>query len=230
MSKNETAPSITEQIDNDEGLKSKRKMLIIVSLITLALTFADAKIEEVNTFIFKLSFGNNGGITFLLVCSIVVLLIRYFTYARPYHEKIYKLWSGRMLQEPFFYHYEDLADAFTGLVVQKTPENINFDKQMFDPECSIEWGYECSFFLTRKISYRIGHKHDDYQIAAPIGWKNYPKTLFLELKYQFESYFIYRENLDIYAPYLIGLTAIFSYFFVDELQHFLNVITSLTSR
>ena len=98
---------------------------------------------------------------------------------------------------------------------------------MLDPECSIEWGYECSFFLTRKISYRIGYKHDDYQIAAPIGWKNYPKTLLLELKHRFKSYFIYRENLDIYAPYFLGLAAIFSYFFVDKLQSLLILLTAV---
>jgi hypothetical protein len=227
MPENEKAPSITEQIDNDEGLKSKRKMLIIVSLITLALTFADAKIEEVNTFIFKLSFGNNGGITFLLVCSIVFLLIRYFTYARPYHEKIYKLWSTRMLDDPFFFVHQQHDDEFTGFVVEKAPKNVNFYEQMMDHECSIDWSYKRSAFLQRKVLYQIFHKQDDYEIAVPVGWKNYPKTFLLELKYQFESYFIYRENLDIYAPYFLGLAAIFSYFFVDKLQSLLILLTAV---
>jgi hypothetical protein len=228
MSKNEKAPSITEQIDNDDGLKSKRKMLIIVSLITLALTFADAKIEEVNTFIFKLSFGNNGGITFLLVCSIVVLLVRYFTYARPYHEKIYRLWSGRMLQEPFFFHYNKFNGDYSGLIIKSSSDQrYFFEKFITDPELTVEWEYESSFFFKRKISYRVGDKHDNYPVSVPIAWKNYPKTLLLELKYRFESYFIYRENLDIYAPYLIGLTAIFSYFFVDKLQSLLILLTAV---
>jgi hypothetical protein len=227
MSKNETAPSIAEQIDNDDGLKSKRKMLMIVSSITLALTFSDAKIEEVNTFILKLSFGNNGGITLLLVCSIVFLLIRYYTYARPYHVKIYKLWSHRMLHEPFFFNYEDRNDEFSGLVVDKTPKNVNFYEQINSHEGRIDWNYECSFLFKRKISYLIGNEHDDYEIAVPVGWKNHPKTLLLELKHRFESYFIYRENLDIYAPYFLGLTAIFSYFFVDKLQSLLILLTAV---
>ena len=227
MTKDKVASSITAQIDNDDGLKSKRKMLTIVSVITLAMTFSAAKIEEVNTFIFKLSFGNNGGITFLLVCSIVFLLIRYSTYARPYHDKIYQLWSSRMLQEPFFYHYDDLTDHFSGLVVEKTPQNVNFYEQMQDDKLIIKSDYECSFLLKRKISYLIGNEHDHYLQAVPIGLENYPKTLLLELKHRFESYFIYRENLDIYAPYFLGLAAIFSYFFVDKLQSLLILLTAV---
>lgn len=224
MTKDKGPPSITEQLDNDAGLKSKRKLLTIVSLITLALSFSDAKIEEVNTLVFKLSFENNGGISFLLVCSILFLLIRYFNYARPYHDKLYHLWSARMLKEPFFFEFNHHEDEADGLVIQKMPKHIDFNECIRDPEISINWRYECSFLFKRKISYLIEYKYeyDDDDKAVPVGWKNYPKTLLLELKHQFKSYFIYRENLDIYAPYFLGLAAISSYFFVEELQQLLT--------
>jgi hypothetical protein len=230
MSNNETAPSIAEQIDDDNGLKSKRKMLMIVSLITLALTFADAKIEEVNTIIFKLSFGNNGGITILLVCSIVFLMIRYFNYARPYHVKIYELWSTRMLEDPFFVLFQIEDDEYSGLIVRNTPKGVNYTHYKTDPDCGLECTYAHSFPLKRRFVYETNIKSDYLTRDTSIGWKDYPKVLLLELRYQVGSYFIDRENLGIYAPYFIGVVAILSYFFVDELQHFLNVITPLTSR
>jgi hypothetical protein len=40
----------------------------------------------------------------------------------------------------------------------------------------------------------------------------------LELKYQLPSFFTHRENLDILAPYVLGVVAILSYFFHEQLQ------------
>jgi hypothetical protein len=222
MTKDKVASSITAQIDNDDGLKSKRKMLTIVSVITLAMTFSAAKIEEVNTLFFKLSFENNGGISFLLVCSILFLLIRYFNYARPYHDKLYRVWSDRMLKAPFFYVYHYHNDECEGLVKQKMPKGIDFYEHMNNPELNLTWGYECSFPLKRKISYRIFNQDDDWPEVVSIGWQNYPKALILEVKHRLQSLFIYRENLDIYTPYFLGLAAISSYFFVEELQQLLT--------
>ena len=222
MTKDKGPPSITEQLDNDAGLKSKRKLLTIVSLITLALSFSDAKIEEVNTLVFKLSFENNGGISFLLVCSILFLLIRYFNYARPYHDKLYRLWSDRMLGEPFFYKYHYEEDIWTGVVNEKTPKGVEFEEVGRGEIKTLKYSYKCSFPIVRKIFYEFSDEYQHYEKDIFIGWKNYPTALRLEVKHRFQSYFIYRENLDIYAPYFLGLAAISSYFFVEELQQLLT--------
>jgi heme/copper-type cytochrome/quinol oxidase subunit 3 len=102
MTEEKKSPTITELIDADEGLKSKRKILTITSLILLALTFSGAKVEEANTFILKLKFDNQNGIAILLVLTIVFLIIRYYNYAKPYHEKLFRAWSDRMLDDGYF--------------------------------------------------------------------------------------------------------------------------------
>ncbi len=67
---------LTAAIDRDEGLKAKRKLLIVASCILLALSFSGATIDEANTFIFKIKFTNQNGLGILLVLSIVFLMIR----------------------------------------------------------------------------------------------------------------------------------------------------------
>ena len=75
MTEKKKEPTITELIDQDEGLKSKRKLLTVTSLILLVLTFSGAKVEEANTFILKLKFDNQSGIAILLILAIFFLLI-----------------------------------------------------------------------------------------------------------------------------------------------------------
>ena len=62
---------LTQAIDNDAGLQSKRKLLTVASLILLALSFSGATIDEANTFIFKIKFANQNGLGILLVLSIM---------------------------------------------------------------------------------------------------------------------------------------------------------------
>jgi len=216
MSKKEH-PSITEQIDNDEGLKSKRKMLTIVSLILLALSFSAAKLEEVNTFVFKLSFDNQNGISILLVLSIIFLLVRYFNYARPYHDQLFKLWSDRLLRHHFFYLPDPYGEIATGLVVEKRPHEINL-QEISHQGWHYDHKYKCSYLFIRKFSYSWSDQYEHYEVDVVVDWRNYLKTISLEIKYRFQRYFMYRENLDILTPYFLGLFAICSYFFNEQFQ------------
>lgn len=92
-----------ENFDTDENLKSKRKLLITISMILIALEVTGATIKEANTFLFKIGFTNESGVTNLLVFSILYLLVRYYSYAQPYHEELFEFWSSRMLKDPDFF-------------------------------------------------------------------------------------------------------------------------------
>ncbi|WP_429112088.1 hypothetical protein [Aeromonas veronii] len=91
--------SYRKRIDEDAGLQSKRKLLVLLSVLMLAIDFTGATFKEANTFIFKIEFENQSGLNVFLLLSVVYLLIRYYAYAHSYHEELYNLWSGRMLED-----------------------------------------------------------------------------------------------------------------------------------
>lgn len=222
---------LTKAIDDDKGLQSKRRLLTIVSLILLALSFSGATIAEANTFIFKLSFTNQNGLGILLVLSIIFLMIRYYNYAKPYHDKLYNLWTKRLLSQPFFFCYipHEPEDA-SGLVADSRHEEIGYRLR----EDGFNWSYtyKCKWFFRRYIVHEWGsyqHEDDDNSDLANIyskfGLRAYLKALRLEAIEQFRSFFTHRENLDILAPYMLGCLAIASYYFNAELMDLLKFMT-----
>jgi hypothetical protein len=223
MAEQTTPLTITEQIDADEGLKSKRKLLTITSLILLALSFSGAKVEEANTFIFKLSFNNNKGISLLLMLAVIFLLIRYYNYAYKYHHQLYKLWSDRLLKHPFFFHSHPNEPEYYGLVNDLEPKALNIEAlQYHGGDWSV--GYKCRPVFVRKIIYWWSDQYDNHELEVWVGWKNYFKVLRLEARYQFEGFIKHRENLDIVAPYFLGVFAIASYTFNDQVQYILKLL------
>ncbi len=219
--------TLTQRIDADEGLKAKRKLLTVVSLILLAIAFSGAKVVEANTFIMKVTFTNQNGIAYLLLLSIAFLIIRYYNYARPYHDELYKTWTERMLDAPYFYARHPYEDEVAGIVMARVPDCINLDAIRYD-EGSFRFSYKCSWLFIRKFSYTwADSKQDDYQIKdIRVGWKNYIQTLFFETKYQASSFFTHRENLDILAPYLLGCFSILSFIYNKEIIEILKGFTS----
>jgi hypothetical protein len=209
--------TITEKIDLDDGLRSKRKLLTIVSLILLALSFSGAKVEGANTFILTLSFENQQGISVLLVLAIMFLLVRYYNYACKHHFLLYKLWTARLCQHPFFLRTHPHEPDVSGLVSVRAPEG-------FDPEdcrhSNEEWGfsYKCQFPFVRKIQYWTKDQYDIHEAEARVGRKNYFKVLWLEARFQCAAFLTHREHLDILSPYILGTSAILSYAFNDYFQ------------
>jgi hypothetical protein len=214
--------TITEQIDIDEGLKTKRKLLTVTSLILLALSFSGANVEEANTFILKLKFDNQNGIAILLVLAIIFLIIRYLNYAKPYHEMLFNEWTGRMLRNNYFscadYHDNELY----GLAIDMIPEGIDLNSVQHGGD-RFDFHYKCSWFK-RSLVYSWTDQYDYHRQEVNVGWRNYFKVISLETKYQFGSFINHRENLDIMGPYFLGVLAISSYFFHEELQLVLNAL------
>jgi len=219
--------TLTQRIDADEGLKAKRKLLSVVSLILLAIVFSGAKVVEANTFIMKISFTNQNGIAHLLLLSIVFLMIRYYNYARPYHDELYNKWTDRMLSEPFFYSSNPNEHELAGIVMDRTPQKIDVDRIYYE-QGSFDFKYKCSWLFVRKFTYIWTYsEQDDYQVIdVRVGWRGYLKVLAYETKHQFKSYFTHRENLDILAPYLLGSIAIMSFVLNEEVIAIIKGFTS----
>jgi hypothetical protein len=223
---------LIDAIDVDEGLKSKRKLLTIASITLLALSFSGAKIEEANSFIFKIKFLHQNGLAILLVLSIIFLMIRYYNYAKKYHDGLYSIWSARLINRRFFYnrgphHHDDDA----GIVAESRCSELN--TQLLQENFTWDYKYKCGWPFTRYIDHSWGHiEHTDedsweqINIMKRFGVKVYFKSIGFEAIEQTKSFFTHRENLDILAPYLIGCAAIASYYFNTELQDLLKLIST----
>lgn len=236
MSETKKKLTVAEQIDSDEGFKSKRKLLTITSLVLLLLSFTDAKVIEANTFLVKLSFGNQLGLSLLLVLAVIFLLVRYYNFAYKYHSHIYKLWSTRMMEHPFFFDplpFYDGGDC-EGLICKIEQDlDMGISTMM---QHNIQWGYHyhCGPAFIRKIIYSWESEnnepeyHEENKLResiVSIGWKNYWSVFLFEIYFQIQSFFIDRESLDIYTPYALGFAAISSYFFNDAFQFLLQALT-----
>ena len=226
MSDKEVEKSIAEEIDADEGLKSKRKLLTISSLVLLALSFSSARVEEANTFLVKLKFDNQDGLGILLVLGVLFLFIRYFNYASKYHQKLFKAWSDRLLRDDYCSIKHPFENEGTGLTFELLPKkSIAIDEERGE---LVNWtvSYESNWLVVKKIKYKWFDEYDKNNKSIRIGWPHYPKVLLLETKYRFFSFITYREHLDIFAPYLLGGLAILSFFFHDSFQVLINAISA----
>ncbi|WP_211829258.1 PQ-loop repeat-containing protein [Kistimonas asteriae] len=202
-----------KKIDEDEGLQGKRKSLVGLSILMLAINFTGATFKEANTFIFKIEFTNQSGLSYFLLLAVAFLLIRYYTYAHHYHEELYKLWSSRMLRDRkiFYYHYE--AESVNGLLA-------NAINVCGGDEPGIQASkYHITGIFKRGLLYPTSHHHEDgieeYEELISLtnftnDWRraDYLKLLAYEFKYQFTAFFKYRENLDLVGPYLLGIAAL----------------------
>lgn len=222
MNINRSKSDLKKEIDNDNGLRTKRKLLTVTSLILLAIQFSGAKVEEANTFILKLSFDHQNGIGVLLVLTIIFLLIRYYNYAIPYHDKLFVSWSSRMLKEPFFSDYNYHEHEYYGLTADLTPKELNLYEEGQPEQFSWEYKYNCRFFLARYFEYSWEDTNDFYtkkiNLFDSVTKLQYLKIMGYELKYQTASFFTHREYLDIYTPYILGIFSILSYFFIEYFQ------------
>ncbi|MFM5007169.1 hypothetical protein ACEUB7_01415 [Aeromonas veronii] len=206
--------SYRKRIDEDAGLQSKRKLLVLLSVLMLAIDFTGATFKEANTFIFKIEFENQSGLNVFLLLSVVYLLIRYYAYAHSYHEELYNLWSGRMLEDRNVFYYDVVMEDVRGLLGPA----VEFSGS--DEPGIQESKYYVSGIFKRALifpSYHIDEDGETHQFEELIKltkfndkWtrKKYIKLLSHELKYQSSAFFKYRENLDLIGPYVIGSLAI----------------------
>lgn len=219
--------SIKDEIDQDYGLKSQKRLLTIVSIILLAMSLSGTKIVEANTFILKLEFTNQEYLAHLLFLSVIFLMIRYHSYANHYHVKLYQIWTGQLLGHDFVHHYCEHSDQISGIVGDVMPSEVDNALHRHDSK-QFEISYKCSFFLNRFIVFTWADENllneTNVSIFKEVSFKGYCYLLIIETNTQLTSFFKQRENLDIMSPYLIGLTAIISFLFPTEFRNLLSVI------
>ncbi len=205
---------LRKDIDKDQGLASKRRLLIIVSMLMLALQMTGAKIEEANTFIFKITFTNQAGLSTLLLCTIFFLMIRYYNYAKDYHDRLYTLWTDRLTDDDFYCFYiDDIHDGEPeGLISRIIPNNIKHNPLTHDDKHKDFFNYQHNYhsgIFQRYVQFTTSIKgYED----SPRIHKEKRMVLWLDIKYRYSRFFTHRENLDIHAPYWIATLALISHF------------------
>jgi hypothetical protein len=203
-----------ELISSDVGLKTKRRNLIVFSSILIALNYSGAVIKEANTFLFKIEFTDKTGINEIFVMVTMYLLLRYYTYAQQYHKKLMQLWIGDMLSDPKILRCTPAMEDATGLLADCLPY-LGDEPQIGSAK------YLVSGFYHRSLSYPKWYGEQEAgdgrffdELISCTKWTNtwsfskYLKLLAYEAKYQIIAYFTTREQLDLVAPYFIGLFAI----------------------
>ena len=212
-----------DELDNDVGFNSKRNMLVIVCLIFLALNLSGAKLEEANTFIFKIKFTDYKGLSFLFFTSIVFLTIRYFSYAQSYHKQLFAFWSKRMLEDYRLFSFNNSDGEVYGHLREAITVYAGDEPGIQDPT------YVTSGIFHRSLQYGYSDKDQDgvqYYGKKYINLTKYSdkwtrtdyfKLLVFEFKYQSDAIFKHRESLDLLAPYIISFLSLISFFFKEEI-------------
>ncbi|TKF14859.1 hypothetical protein FCV43_19335 [Vibrio genomosp. F6] len=211
----ETVKVFRGKIDSDSGYVSKRRGLILLSMIMLAFTFTGAKLTEVNTLIFKFTLDHQTGLLELMVLAQLYYFARYYSYAFPYQSELAELWKSRLMTDYKVFNFDEASQEVSGLVAKK----MNLFGGDF-PECR-GTKYEVSGLFQRNVyfeSYMIGSEgeHEPYVEVYRLNqfdefWtrKHFWALLRVETRYRFSALFQYRENLDILGPYFIGFIALY---------------------
>jgi hypothetical protein len=203
-------------IDSDEGLAAKRRLLVIISLLLLALSISGASIKEANTFIFRIEFSNHVGLTYLLGAAVIFLLLRYYAYAQHYQSKLFDFWSARLLNDYRVFSYNSKTDGFDGLLGKRIDIWSGDEQGIKEPR------YKKVGMLKRNLVYTSEGQDEEggtynYEDNIELNqysetWtrKNFRKLLIFEIKYRIEAILKHREYLDLMFPYILGITAIIS--------------------
>jgi hypothetical protein len=229
-----------DKIDKDAGLKSKRRSLILTSLMLIIICWTGATIKEFSGLVAKIEVANAESVRYLLLISIAYLMMRYFAYAKTYHSQLRAFWVSRFMKDKrVFYHY----------INQRDMEDQNIEG-LLGRAANIWVGEEPSIsgmryenhktlwlpFFGRKITYLTksnncdGHPEDPRSNVVEVEdineiiltkftktWKlsDYFKLIVIEYSYVLKSYTHHREYFDLMGPYIFGLIATLSYFYCN---------------
>jgi hypothetical protein len=211
-----TADEFRDAMDNDKAFQSKRKALVFVSLLLLALVVSGAQIKEANTFIFKIEFANHAGLRYLLVASVVACMLRYYSYSEKYRDQLFKIWSGRLLADYRVYHVDKQAGEISGILGKKMEVYIG-EYGVDNPK------YKKAGFFKRSVGLPAKGMHETYGEIYYTEyfdlnkyddkWKStdFRSLLMIEFKYRAEAWIKYRETLDLASPYLLGFSSLLAF-------------------
>lgn len=229
---------------SDERLASARKILMIVSILFLTINISAAKLLEANTFIFKVSFSNSAGFNVILLVGVLILTVRYYSLAYPYHGIIFQSWSNEMLHDELVLsQFRDEPTAMPGVeghevivggLLSKHPiiKNLVVENLKNSPR-SLALTYKMRGFLSRYVYYYHYDNGKKIWIGIELnvklgqwGWKDLVKLLFIENKYQFLSFIKRHESLEIMLPYGVSLISIYSFLRTEQCALFMTELIS----
>ena len=232
--KEEKEDSLTDKMKKDSDFQSKRKQLIIVSILLMAMSLSDASLKEANTFIFKIDFSNSAAFGWLVFVGVIVLMIRYYSFAFKYHSYLYDVWANAMMQDRrvFVYYYDD----------EKTNDYIprGLLSKLKDHSCSSRIGghvferyklepkYKINGILKRGITYDYDSGFDITIEDVSLNefnenWtrKDLYNLLKIEFEHQKNAVLQQPEYLDISLPYLIASLSLISFIFKHQILYLL---------
>lgn len=207
----EQTKTLKEKISEDTALASCKKVLVIIAMLLLALTFSGAKITEANTFIFKLTFSKPGGLSDLLLLSMGFLLLKYYSLSHDYLKLYQQSWAKEAIKDPFFFLHNQYADEVSGFLVTRLETYYDFNDRIGNRyEDTIIYSLIPNLFLNAKLYIVLSdNEHGDTcAIEIPLcDFKNikmYPKAVYKIFYFWLHNLFREREYLDLYSPILIS--------------------------
>lgn len=205
-----------ERIDNDAGLKSKRKILVGLSIVMIGFNIAGATLHEANTIIFKLEIKHHENLLYLFSISILYMTLRYYGYAKIYHDQLFHLWTKRMLGDYRVFSYTPKLEEIDGLLGKIIDVWPGDNPGIQTPN------YKVAGVFKRNLTYECAGQdeiHGEYAYYENIelnrysnNWKfrDFLNLLSFEFKYQLEALLKYRESLDLLFPYILSAIALLS--------------------
>lgn len=206
---------LSEAIHNDGPLAGKRRLLVGLSMVLIAIYLTGAKVSEASTPFLKITFGSVGGITNLLLLCTGFVLVRYYSYASIYQQEVNRVLAKQILDDSFFYNSCPHSDQEAGYIVDIAPSfaGFNDDEIRHNEQARTSYRFLINWLVNAQIEYSLSIPPDKgntayvsiFNIRRP---KESIKALKLIVKYWWDAQVRYRESLDIYAPYFIAFTAI----------------------
>ncbi len=205
------------KIDKDEGLKSKRRAVIVVSLILLGIYFTGASVIEANTFILKVEFTNQNGIPFALLLALFYLTIRYYAYAVSYQKTLNEMWRALFFQDSLIFVADQTGNYYAGLIGQEL-QNTTELGEFFEHGngCHYVFGVGFQRYLTYPSTAVDQDTGEEVEIVRSLnltGRSNttiffHTKLIFAEGRTEIKALIGSREHLDILGPYIVSVFAI----------------------
>jgi len=208
------ADEYRKAMDEDKAFQSKRKALIFVSLLLLALVASGAQIKEANTFIFKIEFAYHEGLRYLLVAAVVVCMLRYYSYSESYNNHLFSIWTGRLLSDYAVYHFDPEGPCTSGLAGSKPAIYVGDKYDVDNPKYRKDGFFKRSIgFRTTEIDEYRGQVYFDRYFSLneyDDQWskQDFRKLLRVEFKYRIQALLKHRETLDLWSPYLLAVSSL----------------------
>lgn len=205
-------------MDADDGFKKKRRNLILLSILLIAIVVSGADIKEANSLFFKIEFADHGNLQWLLVAGICYSVLRYYAYAEPYRDKLFIQWSSRFMGDRKVFYYSSFKGEVEGLLGKIL--NRYYDEEA----SSISAGYRITGLFKREIDHTSKAMREfsltSYTQTVELNkydesWtrKDLLSLLYLEFKYRINAWVAHRETLDLVAPYLLAAGSLITFFY-----------------